>query len=126
MFSLREHDHGDVVVTLSFLYREKVTSVAPCPDPSVTVAASTEADLGMTMEAFPPGESPQASHSLARFFRLAKFPDEFDGSREGELNFSFGAREDDEFSIATLEGGLMPSDSEDSAGPPAIWYGCPV
>lgn len=40
--------------------------------------------------------------------------DEFDGLSFGEPYFSFRAPDEDELLIAALEGGLMPSDAEDS------------
>lgn len=43
------------------------------------------------------------------------FLDEFDDALPGTLDFSFGVREEDEVSLATMEGGLMPSDVDDSS-----------
>lgn len=60
----------------------------------------------------PPGESSQNSRSSHTCP-----PDESESSAQGEFNFSFGARNEDELSIAALEGGLEPSDADDSAEP---------
>lgn len=43
------------------------------------------------------------------------FLNEFDDAPPGTLDFSFGVREEDEVSIATMEGELMPSDVDDSS-----------
>lgn len=49
---------------------------------------------------------------------MVEFLDELGSSPEGELNISFRACEEGELSIAASEGGLMPSEVEDSAGLP--------
>lgn len=43
------------------------------------------------------------------------FLNEFDDAPPGTLDFSFGVREEDEVSLATMEGELMPSDVDDSS-----------
>lgn len=66
------------------------------------------------MEVFPLGESPQASHSSACSFRPVEFMDELGSSPQGEFNFSFVAREEDELSIAALKGWILPLEAHGS------------
>lgn len=66
----------------------------------------------VSMEAFPQGESQRAFHSPACLFLTVKFADELGGSPVGELDFSFGAR-DEVFAASEF----LPSDMEDSPGP---------
>lgn len=52
-----------------------------------SAAASAGGDLGVSVEAFPPGQSLCDFHSPARSFPLVEFMDELGGSSQGELNF---------------------------------------
>lgn len=65
-----------------------------------------------------PLQFPWDSHSSVHSCPPDEFLDEFGGSPQGELNFSFGAGEEYELSIAALEGGLAPLEAEDSPEPP--------
>lgn len=79
-------------------HRERANSVAPLPGPFAmhkAVAANTKGEVGTTMEPFPPGQSPLVSHSLPCCFRSVEFLDELGDSSHGELNFSFGAQDED-------------------------------
>lgn len=71
-----------------------------------------------TTRVFLPGQFPQASSSSSRTLRSVELPDEFDIASHNATDFSFGAPDEDELSIAASEGGLMPSDKEDLAGIP--------
>lgn len=76
--------------------------------------ASAVDDMRATMGAFPPGQSPWTSHLLSCTLRPVEFTDELGSSSYSEPNFSFGAPDENELSIAASEGG--PSDVEDLAG----------
>lgn len=52
--------------------------------------------MGTTMEAFPPSQSPLASHSLSRSFHPVEFLDELRDLSHSELNSSFRAQDEDE------------------------------
>ncbi|KAL0188118.1 hypothetical protein M9458_015217, partial [Cirrhinus mrigala] len=106
--------------------RLRVTSDAPHPGPppAWTEAAvmGAEGDLGIAMEDNPPGKSSQTSHSPVRSVPPVEFPGGFDSSPQDGLDFSFGAPEGDEISVAASEGGL--SDAEASTGLPPSGF-CP-
>ncbi|KAL0199608.1 hypothetical protein M9458_002795, partial [Cirrhinus mrigala] len=93
----------------------QVTSDAPHPGPPTagTEAAvmGAEGDLGIAMEDNPPGTSSRTSHSPARSVPRVDPP-------QSGLDFSFGAPEGDEISVAASEGGLSLSDAEGSTGLP--------
>ncbi|KAL0162349.1 hypothetical protein M9458_041745, partial [Cirrhinus mrigala] len=102
--------------------RSRVTSDAPHPGPppAGTEAAvkGAQGDLGIAMENNPPGTSSRTSHSPARSVPLVEFPGGFDSPPQGGLDFSFGAPEGDEISVAVSEGGQSLSDAEASTGLP--------
>lgn len=92
-------------VRLSFLIREGVTSLADHLGPSAmhkAMVASTEGDMGTTMGAFRPGQSPRASHSLSCSLHLVEFLDKLGGSSYGVSKFSLGTPYEDEVLIAAL------------------------
>lgn len=72
------------------------------------------------MEVHLPGMSSQTSHSPASSVPPVEFLDELGVSSTGELNFSFGAQEENKVSLAAIGGRLTPSDVEDTAGLPAL------
>ncbi|KAL0199848.1 hypothetical protein M9458_003035, partial [Cirrhinus mrigala] len=106
--------------------RSRATSDAPHPGPPPAgtegVVVVAEGDLGTPMEDNPPGTSSWTSHSPERPVPPVEFPGGFDCLPQGGLDFSFGAPEVDEVSIAASEGGLSLSDGEGSTGlPPSVF-----
>ncbi len=92
MFSLREHDHGNV-------------------------ALQGQGDLRITVRASPSSTSPRASHSSSTSHRLG-FPDEYAGSSDrAGPSISFGAPADDGISI-TASGDELGSGEDDSPALP--------
>lgn len=93
--------------------RQRVFSVVtcPCPDAYKAKAANSEGDLRISMEV-----SPKVSDYSACSFLPVEFTDELGSSAQGKLYISFWAREVDELSISASEGGLMPSEADDSPG----------
>ncbi len=101
MFSLWEHDHGDVALQMD----ERTTS------------AQGQGDLRITVRASPSSTSPRASHSSSTSHRLG-FPDEYAGSSDrAGPSISFGAPADDGISI-TASGDELGSGEDDSAALP--------
>lgn len=110
MFSLREHGHGSVAVMTPVLFQK----------------AESHFSHFLPIEAFPPGASPQTSHSSARSSLPVELMDKLSGLFYGEPNFLFRAPDENELSTAVSKGRLMPSDVEDSAGLPTFVCGSSV
>ncbi|KAI2645254.1 Gag-Pro-Pol polyprotein [Labeo rohita] len=114
---------GALRLRLSYILSKKrlrVTSDASHPGPpragTEAVVMGAEGDLGIAIEDNPPGTSSRPSHSPARSVPPVEFPGGFDSPPQGGLDFSFGAPEGDEISVAASEGGLSLSDAEGSTG----------
>lgn len=103
---------------LYFFKRQRTTSDASCPGPSTSryeaSATCSECEhTGVTRE-FLLGESPWTSHSFTHMCLPVSLKK---SAPQGELNFSFGAQNEDEQPIAASDDGLEPPDTEDSAEP---------
>lgn len=79
------------------------------------LATNNQGDLRATTGAF---LTPTYLPFLILLLRPVEFPDEFNVVLHDAAEFSFGAPDEDELSIATSGDGLMPSNAEDSAGLP--------
>ncbi len=77
MFSLREHDHGDVALQIPPLALPRSSSSGL----RRTTSAQGQGDLRIIVRASPSSTSPRASHSSSTSHRLV-FPDERAGSSD--------------------------------------------